>query len=187
MMDRFFRETAGQMALDQQNYAAELAAVAADHPHSLGRLYDDPTNSGAAPKLRRSRELIDKYSALYEARIAAARTKIETLDLAPKLKAELRAGFEKGVPTGREQAAEYWRLERAIVDEVEGMARDLRSSRAPWRSSGTQLLFDSQEDLRTYNGHVAALQSLEKQEDALQRAALTRDERALQGLRELAE
>jgi hypothetical protein len=154
-------------ARDCSDYRAELAGAGLDDILSAAALKSDPDLSASKFKVKRGREIIQKYRTLYDARLAAMGDMIDKTNLSEATKSKAKAGLATGVESGKERAATIWRLESESVDETSAAIDLLAQTRGTWVIAGDQINFDRPADIRAFNDHVTNLQRIAAEEDAI--------------------
>jgi hypothetical protein len=172
-----------ESAADHKAYLAEITTsgvlglvnpnVMADHP------------ADAQSRLSRARAVIVKYRALANANTANARSAIANSDLAGNLKTQALQGFDESAPKAKAAADQIWGDESRIVDEIGAIDELLGRARGKWTVLRHKFIFSDVATLEAYNAHVAEMQRLGSEEQAISRHFNEENQARLNALKQL--
>jgi hypothetical protein len=151
---------------DQAAYQSEITATGCRGSLDPEHLARDPRLHATRANLAKAREVVKKYRARTDWRLAEFRKAVSSsAGLTADAKQGILGGFDRAA---REQNPDaIWDLEDAALVEMDAAAADLQHPRGRWIVRGHKLLFSSPDDLVNYQVHAAKLSTIGARENAL--------------------
>jgi hypothetical protein len=111
--------------------------------------------------LTEAQRIADRQRDQVLSRQAALQTRLQSVS------DEAARGFERGTRQSRTLVDRLHRLNSESIAEMSAVFDLLERARGTWEARGQQILFTRQATLDAYNAHVATLQRLQRDEQAL--------------------
>lgn len=158
-------------ANDQRDYQSELAGAGFDDILSIDSIKADPQFTQSKFKVKRAREIVQKYRDLYASRIAGVHEMIDKTTLSENSKAQAKIGFDNGMAENRGLADRIWDLDESMVSEIGACIDLLARARGSWRVEADQINFERQADIDAFNVHTTKIQAMLKEQEEIQSRA----------------
>lgn len=164
------RTYGAQLAEDHSAYLSEMNKL------NIGKLtnpvhianYDDI--EFVRTQLSAAKTTSQKYHALYNSRIVAARTAIASAALPDKVKSQALAGYDMSETLTHDQTQRMWSDESATLDQVSEQYEFLYLKKSQWTLRGSQIAFTDAHDLAEFNSHLIRIRQIAMDEATLQQA-----------------
>lgn len=183
LMTSFAQSIMQRFSQQQQNYLAELDAIQWDQIIAPERLQKDAGLAESKRKLEQAREIVAKYHQQTYALVDGLPAEIDQLALSDSEKAGMRRGFEQSSAQSRVQFDAVWQLEFDVIAEFAAIVALLDSS--AWSVADGQIVFESSDDLQTFNAHMTRIEELDTQQRTIRFQGLENSREQLDHLENL--
>jgi hypothetical protein len=136
-------------------------------------------------QLSAAKSTSQKYHALYNSRIIAARTAIASAALPDKLKSQALAGYDMSEMLTHNQTQRMWSDEIATLDQVSEQYEFLYRKKLQWSLRGSQIAFTNAHDLAEFNSHLIRIRQIAIDEASIQQAIVATGRARLASIKRL--
>lgn len=164
VLEAAIRRMMSDVLADRSNYHRELAAIGLSQSLSPAGLASDPGLRHTQATILQARQIVAKYRALNDQRIADARKAVEASSISLSMKAGFNEGLDKALAQRGDVREHIWDLESKILDEYAALANDLAHARGHWARHGGALAFADGHDLTAFNVHIAKIKLMSQEE-----------------------
>ena len=161
-------------------YAAELESVGYLNLLNPQRMMADSEFAESYRILADVDELVSKYRGLHAEQVDSMLEKIDTINASEAFKTGMKAGMASELKESEPVREQIWDLEQKAVDEVRLLVDFLQ--RGDWSSEGGQFVFETDEGLAVFNGHIANINAYTEEQMALRRSQVKSSQQKLQGM-----
>jgi len=171
-MERFIKEFMDQIASQRNDYLLELEAIGWNSILDVNRIKADTTFIESKVTIQKAKEVVKKYTDKTKTLLNNTKDKIRSLNVSESSKRTMLSGFDRGMKKAKKDIDTLWMLEEKTILEFENIIALLSSRRSVWVVEGEQILFYSDSDLNRFNSYIASIQSISKQQEAIQRQSI---------------
>jgi hypothetical protein len=157
---------------DRQDFFGELKALGFPGLLAPQSLAADRHLAATRGKLVHARQIVAKYAALSQARVAEMRSAIVKSPLGDPAKSAMLAAFDRTIQREDAHRARLWTLEDSIMLEYQRMVALLAHPRGDWTASGRIIRFANPADLADYKTHIRNVKAYAAEAQLLHAAAL---------------
>lgn len=155
---------------DHQAYVSELDGAGVANLLLPANLKTDKGLGRAKAAVVRGREIVQKYHALYDRRLADAYIAIDKSNMNPSMKTQTKTGMDEGMAKSKPMADRIWALEAGAVEEMGAVVDLLAAYEGSWKITD-KVVFENPDVVAAYNGHLAKLQEMANEEERLRAQA----------------
>ena len=184
-IERFMKEFMDQMASQRNDYLLELEAIGWNSILDANRIKADKTFVESKVIIQKAKEVVTKYTKRTQELLENVRGKIRSLNISESSKRSMLSGFERGMVKAKANIDAMWSLEAKTINEFENIITLLSAKKGAWVVDGEQILFYNDSDLERFNSYIASIQSIVKQQEAIQRQSVKTVNRNFDRMKEM--
>lgn len=151
----------------QANYANAVAAAKIESALSPATLTSLKERVLARARLKDMDRAIDSWEAGTADYTRVMLEELDTLGLSPSAKKQVLSSFQQTTDARREQAQEWIKIQRDVVNRITDILDLAESIEPPLRVENGVLAFQTQEQLDRYNGLLESVRVLGTREEEL--------------------
>ena len=184
-MERFMKEFMDQMASQRNDYLLEFEAIGWNSILNANRIKADKTFVESKVTIQKAKEVVKKYTNRTNKLLNNAKDNIRSLNISKSSKRKMLSGFDRGMEKAKENIDAMWLLEGKTINEFENIMTLLSAKKGAWVVNGEQILFYNDSDLERFNSYIASIQSIVKQQEAIQRQSVQTVNRRFDRMKEM--
>ena len=184
-MERFMKEFMDQMVSQRNDYLLELEAIGWNSILDANRIKADKTFIESKVTIQKAKEVVKKYTNRTNTLLNNAKDNIRSLNISESSKREMLSGFDRGMEKAKENIDAMWSLEAKTINEFENIMTLLSAKKGAWVVDGDQILFYNDSDLERFNSYIASIQSIVKQQEAIQHQSVQTVNRIFDRMKEM--
>ena len=160
------------MVSQRNDYLLEIEAIGWNSILDVNRIKSDTTFIESKITIQKAKDVVKKYTDKTTILLNNTKDKIRSLNVSESSKRSMLSGFDRGMKKAKKDIDTLWMLEEKTILEFENIIALLSSRRSVWVVEGEQILFYSDSDLNRFNSYIASIQSISKQQEAIQRQSI---------------
>lgn len=184
-MEKFMKEFMDQMTSQRNDYLLELEAIGWNSILDANRIKADKTFIESKVTIQKAKEVVKKYTNRTNTLLNNAKDNIRSLNISESSKREMLSGFDRGMEKAKENIDAMWSLEAKTINEFENIMTLLSAKKGAWVVDGDQILFYNDSDLERFNSYIASIQSIVKQQEAIQHQSVQTVNRIFDRMKEM--
>lgn len=165
-VENFMREFVDRLIAQRGDYLLELEAIGWNTILDSERLVNDSALAESKVMVQRAKRIVAKYEGRAWELMDETRSTITSLDLQGGLAGDMLRAFDESFESSRGRLERQWTLEVEAVRQIESIVMLLAASRR-WDVSGQEITFYNEGDLHRFNGYLARLQEIKREQDGI--------------------
>ena len=176
----FVAESMNEQVAMTNRYAAELEAIGYLNLLNPDRMSADAEFADSYRILSEVDGIVAMYRGLQDEQLDGLFEKVDGIDASESFKTGMKAGLAMELEQSKPVRDQIWDLEEKTVDEVRLLVGFLEQS--AWTSQGGQFVFETDDALAVFNGHLNNINALTEQQMGLRRDMVRKNQDRMQGM-----
>lgn len=182
---RLIRDWVLDMQREGEKYRKEMETFKLGGLLEPSVLEDPERIADARTRLKGGIEATEKYFSKFLRLVDEMPRRLADAKLPSNAKAGMLAGMRESLGPQRAKLAEFQRIETGILLETDAILEFMSRRQGHYSFEDGQLLFETDNDMQTYNEHFTRLQRLSAEEEAFMRRLPEDAQRSLEKLKRL--
>jgi hypothetical protein len=166
----------------QNEYVMELNEAGLERFFDADRIANDTDFRESREMLAMFNQAYTKFSQTFNQYVSDSPAMIDELELSEQFKKDFRAGFLRGLEGSKHMRERNLYLEEAVLREAELMIDFLEANQRSWTVEDGQFLFDTDEQVATYNHHLQNMQMYAAEQEQIQRDMIENQRQKVQDM-----